>query len=239
MMGRRDTLLERMLPLSLRSIALGTQQAGLVVVDVINGFATVGAGPLAPFWPDPWIESVIAESVRIVRLFLNQNRPVAAFLDTHIHGHEEPPYPPHCEIGSGQENFVPALSWLERYATLIRKDCINGFIGAIDLASGRNYIVDWIDLHRLESVVVIGVCTDICVMDFVLSLLSARNHGLVPTVQEVIVHEPACATYDLSPEMVIELQLPTNAVHPQAMTHHVGLYLMAARGAVLTYELTW
>lgn len=230
-------LLERMLPLDLRPVVLGTRQAGLVTVDVINGFATVGAGPLAPSMPDPWIEDMVAENSRLARLFLDQDRPIAVFLDTHTPGHSEPPYPPHCEIDSGQENLVPALAWLEGHATLIRKDCINGFIGAIDLVSGRNRIVDWLNLHRLESVVVAGICTDICVMDFVLTLLSARNHGLVPTVREVIVHEPGCVTYNLSPETAMERHMPASAVHPQAMTHHVALYLMAARGAILASTL--
>ena len=31
---------------------------------------------------------------------------------------------------------------------------------------------------RLRQVLVVGICTDICVMDFVLTLLSARNHGI-------------------------------------------------------------
>ena len=44
----------------------------------------------------------------------------------------EPPYPPHCEAGTGEENLVPELAWLERDSNtmLVRKDCINGFIGA-------------------------------------------------------------------------------------------------------------
>ena len=42
---------------------------------------------------------------------------------------------------------MPALEWLHdsRQATLIRKDCINGFVGSIDAATGRNRIVDWVN----------------------------------------------------------------------------------------------
>ena len=55
--------------------------------------------------------------------------PVLAFLDTHDSGKQEPPYPPHCESGTGEEDLVPELKWLEKepQATLVRKDCINGF----------------------------------------------------------------------------------------------------------------
>jgi hypothetical protein len=46
-------------------------------------------------------------------------------------------------------------------------------------------------------------------MGFVLTTFSARNHGLMPSLKNIIVHAPACATY------------------------YVGLNFMASRGAVL------
>jgi hypothetical protein len=57
-------------------------------------------------------------------------------------------------------------------------------------------------------------------MELVLALSSARTHGMMPTLREVVVVEPATASYDL----------PT---HPEQPTHHLGLYLMATRGAVI------
>ena len=70
-----------------------------------------------------------------------------------------------------------------------------------------------------------------------LTLLSARNHGLMPTLKVVVVLEPACATYDLPLETARSLGLPDTAAHPQAQTHHMGLYFMASRGAVIAREL--
>jgi hypothetical protein len=87
-------------------------------------------------------------------------------------------------------------------------------------------------------VLAVGLCTDICVMDFVLTLLSARNHELMPTLREIVVYEPATATYDLPIGKVLELGLPATAAHPQTETHHMGLYFMASRGALLASELT-
>ena len=49
--------------------------------------------------------------------------------------------------------------------------------------------------------------------------------------------EPACATYDLPRAAAEDLGLPATAAHPQAHTHHLGLYFMASRGAVLASEL--
>ena len=48
-----------------------------------------------------------------------------------------------------------------------------------------------------KTVLVTGICTDICVMDFVLTMLSARNHGLMSTLADIVVLEPATATYHL------------------------------------------
>ena len=231
--------LREALPVALSAFDPKGQATGLVIVDEINGFASVGCGPLAPPAPDARIAQMIAETDRLARDFVANNRPISVFLDTHDPGKPEPPYPPHCEKGTGQENLVPDLAWLERapQATLIRKDCINGFVGAIDSASGANRMTYWIAEHRLAALLVVGICTDICVMDFVLTMLSARNHGLAPTLRDIAVFEPACATYDLPLAVAKSLGLPETAAHPRGPTHHMGLYFMASRGAIIAGHL--
>ncbi len=237
-----DAVLEQLrahMPVAASSFDTLSSKTGLVIVDEVNGFATVGMGPLAPAEPNDQVDRMIAETVRLARLFAERDLPIAAFLDSHESGKPEPPYPPHCEIGTGQENLVPPLEWLHdcRQATLIRKDCINGFVGSIDAASGQNRIVDWVNDNAVEAVLAVGICTDICVMDFVLTMLSARNHGLMPTLADIVVYEPGCATYELPREVALSLDLPETASHPQALTHHLGLYFMASRGAVLASEV--
>ncbi|MGA0395451.1 MAG: isochorismatase family protein [Rhodospirillales bacterium] len=213
--------------------------AGLVIVDEVNGFATVGAGPLAPAEPNEQVERMINETDRLAQRFADQHRAIAVFLDTHEPGKPEPPYPPHCETGTGQEDLVPPLKWLEDcpQATLLRKDCINGFVGAIDVVSNKNRFVAWVLENNLKTIIVTGICTDICVMDFVLTALSARNHGLLPGVSDIVVLEPACATYDLPLAKAKALGLPETAAHPQAIAHHAGLYFMASRGAIIGSEI--
>ncbi len=229
----------RQLPIELAAFDASGRATGLVIVDEVNGFATVGAGALAPPEPNPQVARMVAETDRLARRFAERGRPIAAFLDTHQPGKPEPPYPPHCEAGSGQEELVPELAWLEgcELATLIRKDCINGFVGAISPKSGDNLIVRWVDDNALEAIVVVGICTDICVMDFVLTMLSARNHGLMGTLVDIVVHEAGCATYDLPGATARSLGLLPTAAHPQFLAHHMGLYFMASRGAVLASEI--
>ncbi len=239
-------VLQASMPVSLGSYAPFERPTGLVIVDEVNGFCAVGGGNLAPPAPDDQVSKMVEETDRLARRFLEAKAPILAFLDTHEPGKPEPPYPPHCERGTGEENLVPELAWLEDCgsATLMRKDCINGFVGGIEATHGgncqgqsHNKVVDWINSHRLSAVLTVGICTDICVMDFVLTLLSARNHGLMPKLEDIVVYEPATATYDLPRAAAEGLGLPATAAHPKAETHHMGLYFMASRGAVLASEL--
>ena len=233
--------IESALPIDPQPYTLDHRPAGLIMVDEVNGFCTVGHGALAPAVPNEQVTTMISESDRLAKSFIRHRCPVFAFLDTHDPGKPEPPYPPHCVIGTGEENLVRELSWLMQApaATLVRKDCINGFIGAIDLDTGENKLLNWVNHNRLETLVVVGICTDICVMDLVLTLLSVRNHGMMPTLEDIVVYTDGCSTFDLSEEVAVTAGLPKTAIHPQYITHHMGLYLMASRGACIASEINW
>src|SRR5262245_56653691 len=87
------------MPIRLEPLTIGAQKTGLVIVDEVNGFATVGAGYLAPPVENAHVTQMINETDRLARAFSKEGRPILAFLDTHVPGKPEPPYPPHCEIG--------------------------------------------------------------------------------------------------------------------------------------------
>ena len=61
----------------------------------------------------------------------------------------------------------------------------------------------------------VGICTDICVLDFVSSALSARNRGFVASLQDVIVCSKACATFDLPIHVARDLK--GAIAHPQVL----------------------
>ena len=228
-----DKLREAM-PVSMSALRIAGAGTGLVIVDEVNGFATVGCGNLAPPADNPQVTGMIEETDRLARAFRAEGWPILAFLDTHEPGKPEPPYPPHCEKGTGEEELVPQLKWLEEQqaATLVRKDCINGFIGGFR-PDGGNSVVDWVNGNGLKRLLVVGICTDICVMDFVLTALSARNHGMMPGLRDISVYASGCATYGLPRDVAVGLGLPETAAHPQQETHYLGLYFMASRGAEL------
>lgn len=216
----------------------GDAAVGLVIVDVVNGFCTVGAGNLAPREPNKQISGMIEETVRIAKAFCQNKWPIFAFLDSHHPDIPEPPYPPHCIAGTDEARLVPALQWLENEpnATLRCKGCIDGFVGAIE-KDGSNVFVNWVKTNQVKTVLVMGICTDICVLDFVSTALSARNRGMLPPLEDVIVYSHGCATYDI-PADVSKTNKDVIA-HPQELMHHIGLYMAMGRGAKLASEVSF
>ncbi|XP_077234124.1 nicotinamidase 1-like [Tasmannia lanceolata] len=211
-------------------------KVGLVLVDVVNGFCTLGYGNLAPTEPNKQISMMVKESVRIAKGFCERKLPVFAFLDTHHPDKPEPPYPPHCIIGTGEENLVPALEWLEKEpnVTIRRKDCINGLVGSME-EDGSNTFIDWVKTKEIKVILVLGVCTDICVLDFVSAALSARNRGILSPLEDVVVYSNGCATYNLPVQVARNIK--GALAHPQEVMHHVGLYMAKGRGAKIVREV--
>lgn len=216
-----------------------TDRPGLVIVDLIKGFTKVGAGPLSPLSPNAQITSMITEVHSIANFFHGKERPIFFFKDSHPPGKLEPPYPAHCEVGTIEADIIDELKWLETspFVTFQEKECINGFIGAMD-QDGQNHFINWVRDHQLTHLIFTGICTDVCVMDLVLTSLSVRNRGFFgSTLKEIIVYEPGCATYEIDQQMCEKYSLPDWVRHPQALAHHLGLYFMASRGASIVDEI--
>ncbi|KAJ4964471.1 hypothetical protein NE237_004355 [Protea cynaroides] len=232
-------LLKTELPLEQNSLVLSDDVVtGLVLVDVVNGFCTVGAGNLAPREPDMQIAGMVEESVKLAKVFCEKKWPVLAFLDTHHPDKPEHPYPPHCLIGTEESNLVPDLQWLEKEqnVTIRRKECIDGFIGSIE-EDGSNVLIDWVGTNKIKVILVLGICTDICVFDFVASTLSARNRGFLSPLEDVVVYSRGCATYALP--LHVARNIKEAIAHPQDLMHHVGLYMAKGRGAKVVHEVSW
>ncbi|KAL8136450.1 hypothetical protein V2J09_002451 [Rumex salicifolius] len=231
-------LLKEELPLELDHVELSdAEHPSLVLVDVINGFCTVGAGPLAPNEHNPQISSMINESSALARLFCDRKWPVMVFLDSHHPDKLEPPYPSHCISGSDESNLVPALRWLEKEpnVTIRRKDCFDGFIGSIE-PDGSNVFVDWVASNSIKTMIVVGVCTDICVLDFVSSTMSAKTRGLLHMLEDVVIYSNACATFDFPVEVARNSK--HGLAHPQEFMHHVGLYMAKERGVKIASRVS-
>lgn len=216
-------------PVSYASLVID-ENTGLIIVDEINGFCTPGYGPLAPVGPNAQVDHMIAETNKLAKMIKHK----LVLIDRHRVGQVEKPYPPHCEVGSGQDELVDKLKWLEgdSNSVILPKDCISGVVGGMN-ADGSNVVFDWIKNNGIRTVVVVGICTDICNLGVVLPLMSARARGLVE-LDEVYMHEPACASYDLSLEVARSIGLPDSAAHPQDLYHLMGLLIAQNQGVVIT-----
>ncbi|CAH9093125.1 unnamed protein product [Cuscuta europaea] len=212
-------------------------KTGLVIIDVVNGFCTVGAGNLAPQKHDEQIAGMVDESVKLAKVFCEKKWPIYAFLDSHHPNIPEHPYPPHCIIGTDEVELVSALKWLENEpnVTIRRKDCIDGFVGSLE-TDGSNIFVNWVKSNEIKAILVVGICTDICVLDFVSSALSARNHRVLSPLKDVIVYSRGCATYDLP--VHVAKNIKGALAHPQELMHHIGLYMAKGRGAKIVSQVS-
>ncbi len=248
------TALQALHPVKAKDYA-ANQRTGLVIVDVVNGFCTPGCGPLAPQAEDPRITGMIDAIKALAFEFRRNALPIYVVKDQHEADRPERPYPPHCIRGSGHENLVDGLGWLEDYPRVesVTKDCINLVVGSTT-ADGRIRFYEWIRRNEIENLIFVGICTEICVAEPVLTLLSARNHvaAHIPTadkprldavqhlrVNDIVVYAPGCASYDLPPETVAALGLPQTATHDADIAHHTGLWLMQSRGAVIADRIAF
>ncbi|KAJ0040143.1 hypothetical protein Pint_27694 [Pistacia integerrima] len=215
MVSKTIDMLKKDLPLEPGSLLLsGHVKTGLVLVDIVNGFCTVGAGNLAPRQPDKQISHMLDESVKLARMFCDKKWPVFAFLDSHHPDIPEPPYPPHCIIGTEEAELVPGA-----------RKCIDGFLGSVEKDGSNVFIL------------VVGICTDLCVLDFVCSTLSARNLRFLAPLEDVIVYSHGCATYDLPVHVADTIQ--GALAHPQDLMHHIGLFMAKGRGAKVVSEVSF
>ena len=147
----------------------------IIVVDVVNGFCRTGnlsSERLAAVVPGirTYLEREVAAGAALVFL-----------ADTHEPDDPEfAMFPPHCVVGTGEEEIVDELRALAAGAAVVRKRRYSGFFGT--------------DLERLladlgpDVVEVVGVCTDICVLHTVAGL-RARGYA-------VLVHKDLVETYD-------------------------------------------
>lgn len=220
-------------------------RAALGIVDMVKGFCKPGCGPLAPPAPDPIMEATIGQVSGLATRFRHQGRSIMVWRDWHKAEFPEPPFPPHCIENSEEAEMIDELSWLEDWDGLVdglvvKKGCINGWVGAESISTKgllNNIILDNLRTKRIQIIVIAGVCTDICDMQLVHSLLSARNCGLLPDLKDVVVCTSGCATYDLPLNVVRAIDLPETAAHPREAAEHTGLYLMQQCGAILARNI--
>lgn len=165
----------------MEKINLNTEESLLVVVDIINGFIYEGA--LA----DPYIERIIEPTIELITAFDKAQQAIIAFVDSHQENSREfIAYPEHCVEGSSESQLVAQLLPYQEKMLVIDKNSTNGMM--------TDFFLSYINQYHYRNIVIVGCCTDICILQFALTLQAFVNEHNLDT--RVIVVKEAVETFD-------------------------------------------
>ncbi len=185
------------------------KNTALVIVDMINGFAREGA------LKSPRVEALIDEITRLSQVCDEQGMAKLAFADCHTEASPEfGSYPVHCLTGTSEGQMVKEIEAVGGYK-LIPKNSTNGFL--------EEEFQTWLgeNLH-IDTYIVTGDCTDICVLQFATTLKTWFNRQNKKV--RIIVPANMVDTYDLG-------------VHNGDLMHAVALYMMIGSGIEVVKEI--
>lgn len=181
---------------------LENDKTALVVIDMVNGFVREGA------LKSVRVEKLIPEISRLLEKFDELNIRKISFADSHSENCPEfDVFPPHCIKGSNEAKLVDEIA--ENIGLkLIQKNSTNGF--------HEEKFKTWLGENKLiNTFIVVGDCTDICVEQFVLSLKTWFN--MLNKKSRVIVPMNSVDTYDLG-------------IHNGDLMNVMSLYNMMSNG---------
>lgn len=184
---------------------LEVNRTAFVIVDMINGFTREGA------LMSPRAEKLIPQIAKLSKACDKLKIAKVAFADCHTDASPEfDAYPQHCLQGSSEAEIVDELKKIGGY-TLIPKNSTNGFL--------EEQFQTWLkDNQHVDTFLITGVCTDICVMQFATTLKTWFNKQNKKT--RMIVPVNAVDTYDLG-------------MHNGDLTNVMALYSMQINGIEL------
>jgi len=192
------------------------QRVAIASVDLVVGFCY--EGPLS----SPRVAAIVPEVTELFKLAYSKGvRDFLIFQDSHSSDAQEfGSFAPHCVAGSPEAQMIPELSALDfaRDYRVFEKNSISSSIG-----TGLD---DWLkDNERVDTFIVVGDCTDLCVYQLAMHLKLSANAGNIS--RRIIVPASCVATYDLPVEVAEGL----NAYpHDGDLLHRVFLYHMALNG---------
>lgn len=213
---------------SLPSLSAGdvfsqAERAAIISIDLTNGFCK--SGPLA----SPRVNAVVAPSVRLFQTAWELGmRNFLLSQDTHEpDALEFSAWPAHAVRGSAESTSVPEIRALPFYdrMTIIEKNSISSTAGTALNA--------WLEQHsEVDTFIIVGDCTDLCVYDLAMDLHTAANARHAS--HRVIVPASCVDTYDLPVESARSIgALP----HPAGLIHPLFLYQMALNGIEVVKEI--
>lgn len=189
------------------------QKLGILGEDLVKGFTTVGG--LA----SPRIAGIVPEVAKLLQSAYDMGvRDFVLPQDSHPPDSPEfDAYGPHCITGTVEAETVDELRRLPFFEelTIMPKQSLDPAIGT-DLER-------WIDERpEMESMIVVGDCTDLCVYQAAMHI-KIRSNAMKRRMR-VIVPEDCVQTYDLDVEEALAIGATP---HDGDLMHILFLYHMA------------
>ncbi|MGL4452155.1 MAG: cysteine hydrolase family protein [Sarcina sp.] len=168
---------------SLSELNANKDNTAIIIVDMVKGF--YNEGPLA----NEKVGEIIDDIVRLDEI--TQDYKKVFFIDSHCENAKEfDSYPPHCIEGTVEAELIDELQKLDslknKNTIIVRKNSINGF--------HSKELKEIVDDQTVKFIIVVGVCTDICVKNFVMSAVTYVNQFNLD--KEIIVPINMVETFD-------------------------------------------
>ena len=139
----------------------------LIVVDMINGFVTEGA--LA----DPEIAKIVPEITKIIDQTIEEGGHVAFVKDTHHENSKEfDSFPPHCIKGTREAELIEELRPYEELGLGISYEK-----NSTSTIFAKGFLNDIESMPKLDEIVIVGCCTDICIANLAIPLKNYLNEN--------------------------------------------------------------
>jgi nicotinamidase-related amidase len=202
--------------LSLKQAFPNPDLSAILSVDLVQGFCTVG--PLA----SPRVNAVVTPVTRLMQSAWNAGvQNILLSQDTHEPDAVEfGAWPPHCVRDTSESEAVDEIKQLPFYNQLptFPKNSINSL--------ANTGLAAWLESNSdVNTFVVVGDCTDLCVHQLAMQLLTHANAYQIQ--RRVIVPVNCVDTYDRSIE---DARAFGGFPHPGELLHATFLYHMALNG---------
>ncbi len=154
----------------------------LINVDMVNGFVKNGA------MSDNNIQRIIPEHIRLMRDINGKEEKIVIIKDTHKENCTEfKKFPKHCIEGTEEAELADELKEFERNSLIYKKNSTSAMFAP-------KFLEDINHMINLKEVVIIGCCTDICVLNLAIPLQNYFDQNDLEI--KITIPENAVETYN-------------------------------------------
>ena len=131
----------------------------LINVDMVNGFVKKGA------MADTYIQHIVPEQIRLMEKIKEKQEAIAIIKDTHKEKCREfNRFPTHCVEGTKEAELIEELKEFEKENNLVYQK------NSTSTIYDHNFIEDINKMKNLKEVIIVGCCTDICILNLAIPM---------------------------------------------------------------------